>query len=259
MMSKNYKPQGGVMKQFFVSISFSIVILFVIAVNLGMPVLADQPPVVREAEKAVRIQQILKKQEWNPQAELSHPEFCRPFFDALKIASPMIEYVEPTVRTEDVNHPALKPYHRCQGATYPGGPPDNAFDDINYLGHMRFKLYRIDLDNNPKNGIEDILYSELDWERRYTNQFPAYNIIDMNQCLFESAIPVGQDVQLSGAMLNNYSALVRYKSKYYVLDLHDLRASNEGKANYYMRLWNFRRNTKNANEMVMCSWSTFTR
>jgi hypothetical protein len=215
---------------------------------------AGQSPIQKEAHKAQRIKAILQKQPMYPQVSINDPAFCGPFLDALKSASPKIEYVEPLLKTDNANHPGLKHYRKCEGATYPGGPPDNAFDTFDAIGQKNFRLYRLDLDGNPKNGIEEVIYGEVDWERSYgMNQSPGYSLIDLEQCEFKKdGVPVYQSDRPEGRVLDNYNALIRYQKRYYVLDLDDIGVKQQ---RYNLTLWNFQANIQQQKDRIPCAWS----
>lgn len=216
----------------------------------------SQPPLHKEAGKAQRIKAILQKHLMYPQTSVNDSAFCGPFFEALKNASPKIEYVEPVLKTDDPNHPGLKHYHRCDGATYPGGPPDNAFDTFDAIGHKNFKLYHADLDNNPKNAVEEVIYAEMNWDRSHDAQQPGYSIINLEQCTFTGdGMPIHQSDRPEGGVLDSYNALIRYQKRYYVVDLYNVGGEPLNPAAYSLMVWNFQENIKQQKDRIPCAWS----
>ncbi len=221
---------------------------------------AGQQPIKSEAEKAQRVKAILEKYPLNFSAEDSaglmfHPdlpeaernrlknspqyqaqtaEFCTGFYGAMQRADKAIQYIEPIVRTDDPNHPGLAQYHSCADAEdRPNwqGVGEGIYEHIDMIGDRAFKLYRLDLDGNPKNGLEEYLYAELDVKQTLA-QSPGYNRIDFKRCEFMDGVSVDQDQELhSGWHRNNYNAMIRYRGGYYVFDLHNIlwssSASNE--------------------------------
>lgn len=193
-----------------------------------------------------------------PQVSINDPVFCDPLLNALENASPRIEYIEPVLKTSNPEHPGLAHYHRCDGHEYPGGPPDNAFDTLSAIGQNNFRLYRIDLDNNPKNGIEEVIYGEVEWENTYgMDQVPGYSIIDLERCEFKKGgVPVYQRERPEGRVFENHNAVIRYQQHYYVVDLYNVGGEPYNPMAYRLAVYGFRSHIKNAGKAIGgCAWS----
>jgi hypothetical protein len=238
----------------------AIVVFVVSIVGLETVVAAEVP------SAGERFRQILTRQEVHLDRNISaNPAFCDALLLDLK-AKRNIEFVEPLFRTDDPNDSRLKPYHGCKDywPTIPGNPPENAYAFLDGLGTRGFALYRIDLDNNPANGIEELLYAETDPDNPTftpsSQVFPGYNRIDLKRCLRIEGIPVNETYQGKGAEMLDVNALIRYSGHYYVLDLSSYRtraeASTGADASLNINLWNFVSNIKNKRETYPCIWKT---
>ena len=219
---------------------------------------ADSPPVENEIDKANSIKSILQTIPMYPQQSINDQAFCDPFFEAIKNARPAIEYVEPILRTNDPNHPGLKHYHRCDD--YRGPVSEYTYNTIDAIGQKNFRLYRIDLDNNPKNGTEEVIYAEVKWANRYgMNQVPGYKIIDLKQCEFRrDGAPVHQRTQWDGRVFDNYNALIRYRQQYYVVDLHTVGGEPHDPLAYRLAVYGFKVNVRQSDRGIAgCAWSAF--
>ena len=106
---------------------------------------------------------------------------CLPLLDALRAGGAAVEFVEPIVRAEYYHDEALLPYRAmCPGMEFNRETQLRAhafIDDISdlpeaeqyylteatarhYFGTRNFKLYRVDLDDDPSNGEEYVFYAE---------------------------------------------------------------------------------------------------
>lgn len=246
---------------------------------------ADQPPVKLEAEKAERIKTILQKHPLIFSAEYSygtvfHPDlpeaervrllnsikykketsaFCNAFYTAMQRADKSIRYIEPKVRTDDPNHPGLERYHSCSDAELRpnfSGRWAGMYDDIDQIGHRAFRLYRLDLDGNPKNGLEEYLYAELDWERSY-RQNPGYHRVDLKRCeQVGGGAPGHQDSAPGKTWLkDNYNAMIRYLGGYYIFDLYDLRGQVDGTPAYMLELYAYFSKKRAFSPALVCAWN----
>jgi len=205
---------------------------------------AEQPPVKREVEKAQRVKDILEKYPLDFSAEYSTagPAFCNDLYGAMKQADKSIRYIEPVVRTDDPNHPALKQYHSCKDIEDPDfvGRSKSTYDDIHQIGDRGYRLYRLDLDGNPKNGLEEYLYAELDWKHFTVGMLPGYIQVDLKKCEFLGGTSAHQDQQPElDWRKDNYNTLIRYRGKYLIFDLYDLRSRADGVPAYILKLYRY--------------------
>lgn len=99
--------------------------------------------------------------------------FCKAFYEDFKKQT-NIEYIQPIVKAASYDDPALKPYReQCPKFDFrkslgvPANQDTTGWTDEDWeslgtptygMGH--FQLYRVDMDNNPKNGEELVFYYE---------------------------------------------------------------------------------------------------
>lgn len=89
---------------------------------------------------------------------------CQALFAALQKASGEIEFVEPDIRTDDIQHPALQRYAYCDSEEHwerNAGRQGFMVTSIEEgLGSRAFRIYRLDLDGDAQDGLEEIIYGE---------------------------------------------------------------------------------------------------
>ena len=259
------------------------------AVFFGQAAWADQPPVKREAEKAQRVKTILEKYPLAFSAEYSygnlfHPDmpeaerqqlltsirykedtaaFCNAFYGAMKRADKAIRYVEPIVRSDDPNHPGLKRYHACPDYyDRPfdwGGNERTAYVALDEVGDRAYRLYRFDLDGNPRNGLEEYIYAELDYAKpnpyRSVQNGAGYRQIDLKRCLFTGGASAHQDAGYGQDWRkDNYNALIRFRGKYYIFDLYDLRGEVNAPPFYRFNLHVYLPTRQTFDPVPTCTW-----
>lgn len=202
---------------------------------------ASLPPEKTEAEKAQRVKEILEKYPMKLDRTLSEDvKFCNTFFKALKRNDKSIDYIEPVLKTDDPIHKDLKQYHSCNNNEDNSGS-ENSYENIGQIGGKGFKIYRIDLDRNRKNGIEEYLYAEIDYKNPYPGRLQGcayYSRIDFSNCTFEDNIIVNQIEENSSKnkFHDNINAIIKYQKTYYILDLYDSRTSYNTKPSYSLTL-----------------------
>lgn len=200
------------------------------------------PPVKTEAEKAQRVKAILDKYklDFKPRYSNGTAKFCNEFYNALKTADKSIEYIEPVLRTDDPNHPELKEYHSCDDKeSY--DDDEQIYNNIHMIGDKGFRLYRLDLDGNPKNGLEEYIYGENDSKSYGPQQkgIDGYKKVDFEECRIVSFI-IGHPYEGAAKWKKeNYNAMIRYKGHYYIYDLHDDRLSDISQPSYQLELYQF--------------------
>lgn len=123
----------------------------------------ELPLIKNESEKAQCLKRWLARHPLELNREhmpAKDQKFCTEFYQALATASPEVHYIEPVLRTEDPQDPGLAKYRQCRDIEPIGLGYD--YEGIDDLAHG-FRLYRVDLDGNPKNGLEEYLYEEESW------------------------------------------------------------------------------------------------
>lgn len=224
-----------------------------IAAVLGTVVLhadAGQVSAQREGAKALRVATLLAKHTWRsgPISE-ARRKFCADFMNELARGSSSIRHVEPLFRTDDPNDPRLTPYREACATPRDRPAAFENYDGLWKIGERAFRLYRLDLDRNPENGLEEIIYGEYRPETLRLQRSPGYSQIDLKECVVKGGAPVEQDLQSDGSQYSNYNALIEYRGRYYVYDLFQV--SVEKSAHYYLRLTGLE-----AKEGELCNWNT---
>jgi hypothetical protein len=206
-----------------------ILSLAIALASLLLTARAENQPVERERDKAERVKETLKGKTLYLRASGKQNEdrFCAGFWRDFKIQR-HIEYVEPELQTDDSEHPAFSRYNQCRDYDPPHGYGTNSFHSVrDDIGETHFKLYRIDRDGNPRNGLEEILYGEMSYECRNcsfgANGPPVggYHTIDLKNCLHAEHIPttVLYDDITEEPQRDQFSALIRYRGKPYVYSI----------------------------------------
>lgn len=177
----------------------------------------------KEADKATKVKALLTQYPMRlhvgPRTE-KHREFCNRFYEALRAASPEINYIEPVFRTDDPTHPALGEYLDCD--LY-GGPRGLKTFQLYSRGSRGFRLYQLDIDGNPKNGLEEYIYGQEPIDVGEENGSAGYERVDLNECWMidgVSALPE-KPIEASFQQESGVNALIRYQGKYLVFNLRE--------------------------------------
>lgn len=175
--------------------------------------------------------------------------FCGAFYRELSTASRDIHYVEPVLRTNDPEHPRLAKYAACQ--RYEGPRGEDIFSGIDVaLGSHSLRMYRLDLDENPKNGLEEYLYGE---EPRFSNEPRAqYVSINFTNCTFAERLSVEpENPTKPGFDAKGINALVRYRGRHFIYNL----TSFGGDVYSGLSLWAYDRRERYFPSAAMCVWT----
>lgn len=183
----------------------------------------ELPIITKEAEKAQCLKRWLARHPLefrmtNPTE--SQRRFCTEFYQALATASPEIKYIEPVLRTEDPQHPALERYRKCHDYEPIGLGYDYFGLDPRAHG---FRLYRFDLDGNPENGLEEYLYEEGSSGSMFngTTQYVRVDFGD-DRCDTKDVISVDPQEARGTLMIDRVRALnaiVLFRGQYYIFNL----------------------------------------
>ena len=264
------------------------VIVAALAFGLGpAPAVAEEGAAgeapASEAAKAEAVKQIMAGREFNIMFEHEDTPFCRAFLEDFRVHRG-IEYIEPIARAKYYSNPAFQPYRAmCPGwelnkwikADTGYVPPDEPLSEAalesfgdNYFGTRNFKLYRLDLDNDPANGEEYVFYAEryywrerlfpfgvyfeklVDWD--WNDLFPpewvpddtrlhdgGYNLIDLAKCKLRDTARTSDSYDyFSKLPRTTYNAIIKYKGKHYIYDLVESLSSyrDGGPLAYYLSI-----------------------
>ncbi len=231
---------------------------------------AEAPPPEAEAAKAKIVARILEGREFELLTERD-ADVCLPLLEALRAGGAVLEFVEPIVRAEYYHDEALLPYRAmCPGMelnkrtelrgdpfvdNVRGLPEAERYEAIEatariYFSTRNFKLYRVDLDDDPTNGEEYVFYGErqyirddviplylryeeiprpVDWnDILHPENVPAvaqfyngqYTVLDLDRCE-RLAIRNTYDPYdyVAGHAEDNHNAIIRLQGRYYILQL----------------------------------------
>ena len=164
---------------------FRLLLSFVITVFPCWLASADDviPP---ESERWKVVHRVLNRSKVSlrPIFRWTTAEFCGQMLKDLK-AGRNIEVIEPVVKTNDANDPSLDRYRACR-QHWDGAPsPDGGLNSLDTLGQRAFRLYRIDLDHNPQNGLEEVIAADLVDETgmaRRADYTIGFHVIDLKEC-----------------------------------------------------------------------------
>jgi len=197
-------------------IMWMILSSFVFSLNLYA-----EPNTMSEKEKALKLKEILSKHPMSLDDDIKEKKkvaFCQQFYKALKNASPKINYIEPVVRTDDINHPALSKYLACDKYE-----PKTAYvyfvtDD---LGRRGFRLYRTEMDGHKENGMEEYLYGEDPFSTMTPSSAKLVKA-DLEHCIVRESVPASPENPVHDGRTPSYgfSSLVQFQKQFYWYDFH---------------------------------------
>lgn len=183
----------------------------------------ELPIIKSESEKAQCLKRWLARHPLELNREhmpVKDQKFCTEFYQALATASPEVRYIEPVLRTEDPQHPGLAKYRQCRDIEPIGLGED--YQGLDDLAHG-FRLYRADLDGNPKNGLEEYLYEEeSSWSMKNGSTQYVRVKFSADQCYVSDRPNVlAQEPRrwLPANPQYGLSALILFRGRYHIFDL----------------------------------------
>ena len=200
-------------------------------------------------------------------------KFCRQFLKDFQ-SQRTIKYVKPIIATNDYNDAVLDVYKqkcpklefRKRVLLHPKIADDvkslpteemEKYGDV-YVGTTNFKLYKIDINNNPSDGDELIFYHEkflrVSSGGQEVLQAPskddyddrgAYLVINFHDCTVSDGLEIDGLRQFS--TVPGYSDIITYKGSNYIFDLYPA----GGADTYSIDLWEY--NKKKARMGAICT------
>jgi hypothetical protein len=253
--------------------------------------LADDypPPIVPEAAKAPLVANLLRGKTFEATGfppdvwgyglfERETPRWCEAALESFRNQTEVV-HIEPITRAERYSDPVFKPWQsRCpnlaMNATLLGyevarDPADARrliYADVTpkgtgeiLFGTRNFTLYKVDIDNDARNGEEMVFFSERAYSSRaavehhpqlwrppadrnwndilppeeigddfvyYTGSdvarpyLPSYNLLDFDRCTIENGLSLEPRFDHeTGRSLPNLSGIVRYQGRYYLYEV----------------------------------------
>jgi hypothetical protein len=163
-------------------------------------------------------------------------------------ADRQIVAVEPDVRTDSETDPALKKWHECEHATpdqMETTDPNAYFTHLEFLGGPPFRYYKIDIDGNPNNGKEDLIYHEK--SRSGQSGSTGYDWVDLKGCFVKGGAPVTRSERTPKGF-QQVDLVTKYRSEYVVLDMYT-NSTDPNESRYRLRMYRL-----NRQKPFVCAW-----
>lgn len=181
---------------------------------------SDKPVFDNETDKLKFMRYIANQHTFESPQNPANSAFCQQFFEDFSKGVHVVA-VEPDVRASDVNDPHLEKWHQCENKEI---APDG-FDYLQLLGGPPYRYYQIDIDGNPGNGKEDVIYT--DYKKAPSGGTVGQNSyywIDLEKCEFMGGGDITSLTPLHPIPPNVYhlNSIVKYKDRYLAVDLSPL-------------------------------------
>ena len=208
----------------------AVLLFFLLPAYVGEAFAQAQGP-ESERNRFENIRTTVEKREFFPGLQLGGPidggsikNLCgRAFRDIA--TGPGFEPIEPVLQTDHQHHRLLEPWTRCWKSEEFIARTGVAFG----FGTQAFRLYRVDLDSNPKNGLEQVLYAEWDHKKPPAHFSARFKWMDPRTCNIRGGAPIVQrdtrDEKGVGSIYDSHAALVRYRQTIWALEVHSLAAT----------------------------------
>ena len=161
------------------------------------------------------------------------PEVCGAFLNDFKMQS-RISYIRAIIEADSYEDPRFRPYRkRCpnldwhKNVTFIPGIWDSIkalskeerekYGNVSY-STQNFKLYKVDINNNPGDVDELLFYSE---NYKGSSPHPAggnYVLVNIDKCFIEGGVSTGPTVDyMTNKEIDNYSHVIAYRGQVFVL------------------------------------------
>ena len=241
-------------------IGMSVAVILVVA----MPVSAQEShPQMSTAEKLTAIQGVLRSHRFAASTQPRGPNLCAALIrDFTTVRN--IRAIEPVVVATSKGDPALKKWRQCDDASIYEMKTDDVGKDgysgLWGLGGPPYRYYRLEVDGNPKNGPEDVLYHETfrdETGRPLGYGSSAYSWVDLEGCAMRGQFGVPWITSWNETYPSNLlriHAPVTRKGEAYLLELYTYSDDPTG-SRYRFKVTPF--NTRNFRK-AYCSWEETT-
>lgn len=182
---------------------------------------SEKPTFNKEADKLVFMRKLVNEQKFvppRPEQSFESSEYCQQFFKDFANGAG-VEAVEPTARINDANDPRLEKWnHTCENE---GSAAEDSFDSLWGIGGPPYRYYRIDIDGNPKNGKEDVFYTDFRKVEGGVIGHNGYFWIDLKRCVVAGVgIPTSSHgLEILSPNTYDLSLLVKYRGEYLAVGL----------------------------------------
>jgi hypothetical protein len=169
-----------------------------------------------ETKKLNFIKQMLKKEKHLRLGEDSAPHCKKMMKDLLKGKN--FKAIEPYLRADSEDSPRLSRWKQCEDKDYQdvGVDSDKFFERLSGLGGPPYRFYRIELDGNRKNGLEDMVYHEIPSDT-YVRGDNGYTWVDLKKCMIKPGFPVETQVSKKNNAVF-LTTLVYFKNTLWAVD-----------------------------------------
>jgi len=172
-----------------------------------------------EAKKLEFIRQTLKKEKYLRSDEYNAPRCKQIMKDFL--ANKNFKAIEPFVRANSIDDPRMVKWRQCEDKDYSdyNGDPERFFNFLNNLGAPPYRYYRIELDGNPKDGPEDMVYYTMPSDRTQPGR-TGYAWVDLKNCEIKNGFTVTGALEKRHSLPNAafLNSLVYYKGELWAAD-----------------------------------------
>ncbi|MEW5949279.1 MAG: hypothetical protein AB1711_07680 [Thermodesulfobacteriota bacterium] len=207
-------------------------LILVLSLLLGTAGFCEETQQQTEGEMLARIAEDLRADFIPPHLSRQpyDESFCECFLEDLK-AQRGIEFIRPILQTDNYNDPGLQAYlGKCPSLqlnktmpdrvkSLPEGERENT-GEVWYT-NCDFRLYRVDFDNDPKNGEEYLFYGGgmYNLKRKITTDLSGYRLVDFNKCKIVGGKQVSDTVDyVTRRPTGSYTGVLKYKGRYYIYD-----------------------------------------
>jgi hypothetical protein len=219
----------SVLKSFFLHVGL-------VASLMSIPsqfVFCGENVMTSEKEKLLSI---FRAMEYTQRSSFGNPSECEAIFRDLK-ANRNFEIIEPLIRTDDYAEPSLRSYlGKCPAlelnkiVSY----EPRIWEDIKDLPAKEqerfgsvsvatkdFRLYRVDIDNDPKNGDEYIFYGggvSVNDHKTVFRGSAYFTVLNLEDCKKRSYRQVEDTIFYdTGNPTGNYNGIIKHGVTYYIL------------------------------------------
>ncbi len=229
-----------------------------------LPIEGQAQALQREADKAEAIKRIMAERKFQMTSVVGkqNKAFCEGFLQDFRLQK-NIEFIEPVAKADSYDDPVWQPYkascpqlelfdrYSCEPKIYDAimaQPPTERQREFktacqHFRGTANFKLFLVDINNNPKDGKEHVFYyerAEGPLNRPVSKQIygnGAYAVFDLDRCEVKRGANVHDPYSyFYKRPLENYNGIIDYRGRHYIFDLADLDGSDRDPKNPNYRL-----------------------
>jgi hypothetical protein len=143
----------------------------------------EWPRIEPESKKLEIVRRVVQERRFAPNPASATLRYCTQAFQDL-ISGERLVAIEPDVRADSEDDPRLAKWHRCDQAEEADVKNRNfPYLGIEWAGGPPYRYYRVEVDGNPDNGPEDVLYTE----RGISNR-TGYTWVDIEGCTVKRTV-----------------------------------------------------------------------